>query len=71
MATSLNLEERTVEAVKQFFSPFGKVTLVRFLNEGKSLPDDISALGLAMWRGPPGKAGQDQSWLVDLWLNKF
>lgn len=53
MATKLDLKEKSVDCVKSYFSMFGKVTLVRFLQPGKAFPDDINALRLRNYSTPP------------------
>lgn len=53
MASKLDLKEKSVECVKSYFSMFGKVTLVRFLQPGKPFPDDITALRLRNYSSPP------------------
>lgn len=53
MASKLDLKEKSVDCVKSYFSMFGKVTLVRFLQPGKAFPDDINALRLRNYSSPP------------------
>jgi len=53
MASKLDLKEKSVDCVKSYFSMFGKVTLVRFLQPGKPFPDDINALRLRNYSSPP------------------